>query len=271
MKLSTGVRSIFSTLIFIGLVLGMQACGGSSTPAAPTDQDASGIFTGNGTIDVVAGVSDIKAIIFNNRFLIFSVSQNVVYDGTISNITLKAMTATADVYENGVRTQIGKAVTGTVTTDSQIQTFTISGTGKGSATFDLTYNPEYKTSVATNPRINSEAPNEWAGSIQNLIATQTVPNLEIFDTGTGSPNYSFQSVSTGVQCAFAGDTGIPNSAVNVYTFLEMRPTDGNINCTLSSTPDFTGYATVLSIGGADDTLWYIVTNGTHSVVGEFTH
>ena len=38
MKLSTGVRSIFSTLILLGLVLGLQACGGSSgtSNSAPT-------------------------------------------------------------------------------------------------------------------------------------------------------------------------------------------------------------------------------------------
>lgn len=44
MKLGTGIRSIYSTLIFIGLVLGMQACGGSGGGgglAAPAIANAS--------------------------------------------------------------------------------------------------------------------------------------------------------------------------------------------------------------------------------------
>ena len=51
MKLSTGVRSIFSTLILLSLVLGMQACGGGGgTPnSAPTASSVSIVDDNGGT------------------------------------------------------------------------------------------------------------------------------------------------------------------------------------------------------------------------------
>jgi len=277
MKLFAGVRLLISALFLAVLVFGLQACGGSSggssTPAAPlADQDASGIYTGTGLVNTSVSITDLKAIIYNNRFLIFSESSNIVYDGTISSISGKDMTATANVYESGVQTQPGIAVTATVDTSSQITLFTLNGTGLANGVLNFTFDSAYNTG-ATNPRINSTGTNPlWAGSVYNLVAIQSSSNLEIFDTGSGSPNYQFQTVSKGVSCGYEGDTGIPDSTVNIYTIVEMRDTTGDFGgCTLSTSPNYTGYATVLNVGGTDDTLWYVVTNGTHSIVGVFTH
>lgn len=265
MKLKFGSWSLTPYLMVV-LFLGLQACGGGSAPP-PSDQNASGIYTGTGTVNSVT-TSDFRGIIYNNRFMIFNVSENVVYDGTITNVTLSDMTATADVYDAGVRTQTGVNVTATITTESQIQSFTISGTGKGSATFDLTYDSAYKSVTATKARINSEAPNEWTGNVYNLIATQTTTNLEQFDTGT--PTYDFTTGSTGVNCGYEGDFTHPTD-VNVYPTIMTRVTTSDTACTVDTSASYSGLASVLTTTNTDDTLWYVVTNGVHSVVALLTH
>ena len=272
MKFFVSTRSVFSYLFLLTVFVGLQACsgggGGGSTPAPLTDQDASGIFTGNGTIDVTAGISDIKAIIYNNRFLIFSASQNVVYDGTISKITLKDMAATTDVYIDGVKAQSGVAVTGTVTTDSQIQTFTVSGTGKGSATIEFTYKSQYKSSVANDARIDARSPNQWKGNLYSSMVTQVVNNIAVFDTG--QPDHEYDGNSAGVQCGYEGDFTRP-ATVNVYPTVMVRVTNADTACTVDTATSYSGLSTVVTVATTDDTLWYVLTNGTQSVFGVFTH
>ena len=94
-------RLIQLSAIVFGLAI-LTACFHSSD-SAPPNQDASGIYTGSLAVTGGSTISDLKGMVYNNRFLIFSTSSHLLFDGSISAISSTSVTATADVYENGVK------------------------------------------------------------------------------------------------------------------------------------------------------------------------
>ncbi len=144
----------FIAVLLIGAValFGLQGCSSGSSSSAPPppvvipDQDASGLFK-DGTAELNGGagaimLSDMRAFVHNGRILMFSVAENLLIDGQINSIKGNDYTATVDVYEAGVKTEPAVSVTGKVMTASQI-TGTLNGTGAGSGTFTLTFDPLY--------------------------------------------------------------------------------------------------------------------------------
>lgn len=263
MKLSTGVRSIFSTLIFIGLVFGMQACGsGGGAPAPLPDQDGSGIYSGTATVDVSTEITDLKGIIYNNRIMVFSILTDVVYDGTITSITSDDYTATVDVYENGAISQTGVTVTGKVITANTISgTIGTSGTaGNHNGTFSLTFDSIYNRG-ATPERIEAIGFNQWSGIMYDVQDSNTRIST--------STTLSFTSTGLdAINCDIIDVYSIPSSTVNIYEFTNMEVVNG-ASCPYLGT-GFSGFSSVVDSAPptlTDDVLWIVYTNGTHSAFG----
>ncbi len=258
-------------LFMLSTALLMQGCFWESDDPAPLpNQDASGLFTGSAEINGGSIVSDFKGIIYNNRFLIFSPSAHTLYDGRISDILSSSLTATADVYENGVKTQASISVTGTVITASQM-TLELGGTGKGNGQVQLTYDDIYKRG-ATNGRINSSSPNPlWKGTIYSLMSNHITENFEKNDLSLN--NYSFHSMDIpNTQCGYEGEILIPSTTINIYTVLQKRNVGSDYGvCNVTTAPNYDGFSSVVDGANQDDTLWYAVTNGTHSVFAVLTH
>ena len=272
MKLSTGVRSTFSTLIFIGLVMGMQACGGSkgTPPPAPLpDQDSSGIYSGTATVDVNTDITDLRGIIYNNRFMFFSVTAapHVLYDGTITSIIKDDYTATVDVYENGTKTQTAVAVTGKVLTATSITgTIGTAGTaGNHNGTFTLNYSNEYER-AGTTARIEATGLNKATGT--------TYGTLDLSSSNTFRTDLIFVVLSTGAStCAINEVYAIPDATVNIYTINNIDIIDPTTVCLDSyEGTGYSGMASVIDdgIGGTDNRILIAYTNGTNSVFSLLT-
>lgn len=272
MKLSTGVRSTFSTLIFIGLVLGMQACGGSKAPPAPLpDQDGSGIYSGTATVDVNTSITDLRGIIYNSRLMFFSATAtpHVLYDGTITSISSDDYTATVDVYENGTKTQTAVAVTGKVLTANSITgTIGTAGTaGNHNGTFSLAFDSAYNR-PATTARVNTSGLNRGSWT---AYGTQDIALME-FEART---DFSFFVVNSGGAGCFINNVyTIPDATVNIYKVDNFDIIDTGGNVCLDSY-EGTGYSGLFSlfddaIDGDDSRFLVAYSNGTNSVFGLVT-
>ena len=125
MKLSTGVRSIFSTLIFIGLVLGMQACGssGGGGLAAPVIADASA--------QSYVEATTITTLSFSNSgggSLSSCSASPTLPDGLSIAVSSNASTCEISGAATTIQTAIDYTVTATNTTGSNTATVSIAVT-----------------------------------------------------------------------------------------------------------------------------------------------
>lgn len=279
--MATSTNNHFPSLaiIFISLFIAITgvSCGGGggSTPPPPTDQDAQGLYTtngdGSGTFkdganpDIVKTLTDVKGMIYgslpNQKFIFFDIASNVLYDGTITSITLTAFTGTAVVYNDGVMVDSNVAVSGTITSRSSIDmTLAASGNFVGGSIKGL-FSSEYDKG-ATNARILSDTTPgnpEFKGAVIMAIPGMTTGNFEV----ASDNNYNFSSVKTGptTSCSHIGSVVLATN-VNIYTLSEEITS--TFNCTISLT-NYTGFASVVDGAGTDTRLWYVVTNGTDSI------
>lgn len=246
--------------VFISLtgLLGLQACSSSSTPAPTPDQDASGLFK-SGTAELNSSatmLTDLRAFVHNGRIIVFSVAGNLLFDGQMGTITGDDYTATVDVYETGVKTQSGVAVTGKVTSQSQI-TGTIAGTGNASGTFTLTFDTLY-SKAATFDRVDTSS-SKFIGSVYNTVPSAATNNFDFFS----STNYDLTAfTSSSNRCRIAASY-LTDSSINIYQLTETL-TQTDPGCTMSTTPVYTGFASVVDGTTTDDTLLYATSNGTNA-------
>jgi len=275
-------------IIFISLFIAVIAvsCGGGGgaapapAPAEPTDQDASGIYngTGKGAFIGVNGnaevsLTTVKGMVNGSRFIFFNAdisdaNSNVLFDGTITSITLTNLVGTADVYQGGKIVESDVAVTGVVNGRSSILltlAASASGNFKGGsvdASFDLLYDRG-----ATNARIDNTLSTGWGrGGIKDVF--MIIPNMTTFnfEMRLADDTYQFVTDNPGFTqtCLHVGVVAIPNSAVNLYTVSDSI--FAGLGCVPPGTSTgYTGFSTVVDVDNQDDTLWYAVTNGTYSV------
>lgn len=162
MKLSTGVHSIYSTLIFIGLVLGMQACGGSSAPPPPADANPVGYYAGTLSTTTPSNVDvSAKAIVDSDKFMLVHInnagSNTLLYVGTFTDITVTTFTADVRIYRDGAFERTATITNGSITERSSMSG-TLSGTGNYTATaFSLTYD----TTINTRTPLVSVVTDKW--------------------------------------------------------------------------------------------------------------
>ena len=255
------ISTIAAILLGVASIMGLQGCSSSSdsVTVVPT-QDASGLFNGLGTLNTQS-LDDLKGIVHANRVMLFSVTANLVIDGTLS-VTNDDFTGTVKIYKNGVIADQAASVSGKVTTASSI-TGTITNSTVANGTFELTFDPLYNRGASVS-RIDTSA-FQFDGDIYTSIPDMVTGRALDFISATSYELTLFKPLPN-TQCSIAGSVSIPDSSVNIYLFDEVLTQD-NAECTVSDTPNYTGFASVVDGVFTDDTLLYVVTNGRNSIFG----
>ena len=267
-KFSLTPRHLFA-LVSLSLLVMLQGCFHSKDsapgpdPIVP-DQDASGIYTGSAELNTSPKVmpDDLKGMVYDNHFYIFSVNQHVLYEGTITGITGNDVTGTVDVYVDGELQDNDATMTGSVTTESQMS-LTINGTLKGSGTLTLTYDGIYKRGATLERILTTVEATWWNGN-----AYAKTDSIVLFEFISMTDAFAFAGGTGPYNCVIEIVTGatftIPSENANIYQFNQYEIYHGGAGCTYVGT-GFNGYAAAVDNGGTDNELWAVLTNGTYSV------
>lgn len=201
------------------------------------------------TTDII--ISDMQAMIYNNRLIMLSKAQGFVYDGTMTLNADSTYTADVTVYKDGLK-QGTATIAGSVVENSSING-TLTGTQAGNGSFDLVYATSNST-VSDNARILSTTDNPvWVGKLYG-----TISDFE-YQFKVISPNTfeDFDGASAGAfsGCGFAGTvTPIVNSSLYLINVTEAGRCAGNV----IDNRVFTGFAVSRTDSVADDILIYAI-------------
>jgi len=261
-------------VLFISVILAtLAACGGGGgsspapapKPAPVVNADPTGYYDVNGTATVSGGaivISDLEAMVHNNRLMMMSVANNLMYDIAITKISGNDFTGTATVYTDGQNPMSNVPVTGTITTGSSI-TGALTGTGAGNGTFSLTYASSNDQPSKISRIVNTSPP--WTGPIGNVGPTD---NYQFGIDNTGML-YDFNPIGQGYfrGCSMDGTvTALSNTSLYrvVVTITQCNPVkdlDG----------DYTGLAATQDISDKVLSLTLTKADGSYSVSGNFHH
>ena len=275
MKFLTLARLIISPLILIGLVLGMQACGGGggSTPA-PTDANPTGYYDNTGTVTVdddgagagagVTAISDLQAMINGNRFMMISDAQGLFYDGAITSISVNDFTANVSVFKHGKPIVSPNAtITGTITEKSRIDG-SITGTGAGNSNVDFRLQYASNNNLASDlTRIEGTGLDSWDSEIggendETVLIINAAGNVISMNSAING-NFANCILSSGVFTPING-TSLYNATINV-----TNCADTNANLT------YVGLAATWTFATTDDraVIGVTDTNSIFSINGDF--
>ena len=267
--LPTKFRRIVALMAYALLTACGGGGGGGGDPAPLVNAIPTGYYNNTGTASVLAGAgntqvtaSDLEGMIYNNRLMMQSVAQGLSYDGTIT-ISGNSYSGTLSVYDDGVL--LGTApVSGTITQGSTV-TGTLSGTGAGNGTFTLNY-AATNAQVAALGRVEETANPFWHGPIGGSTS-----DYFFGISASGALGHAGPATSNGTfhGCEFLGDKITPIAGTNLYSVTVMFDPIGCINPNIITVNNYTGLATTRQRVAADDTLVFMVTNGTYSLATDF--
>ena len=254
MKLKFGKWSLTPYLMII-LLIGLQACGGDSSPP-PADANPTGYYdTGSHT---ELGFNDLQALVNGNRLMIMSngnsvaPGSNLFYEGLMT-ITGTNFTAILTAYNNSL-TPISVTATGSFIEGSSI-TGVITG---GGATVDGTFNLGFAN---TNSQASSLANIDgiWASSF-TVIDQFGVDGI----TGQITPFEDFPLNTTFIaDCSISTDsTVLPITSTNLYS-VNFTLTGCTANTDANGT--YTGLATSYSEINPHDHFVLMVSNANKLV------
>ncbi|MBL1259449.1 MAG: hypothetical protein COB33_002825, partial [Thiotrichaceae bacterium] len=160
--------AMFPLILLVLMVLVLQGCSSDSAPALTPepgpDANPVGYYENAGTASVNGGtllIDDLQAMVHGNRIMMMSAKEELLYDGTITDITEDEFTADFTIYYQGSKpTESTATVTGQITEGSSI-TGTLNGSGFGDGTFSLLY-ASTNSEVAAISRIENVTDNtDW--------------------------------------------------------------------------------------------------------------
>ena len=261
------------------LILTLSAASGATLGTASAvgtivnddNADPSGYYSsGSATIkdpgDVTSdlSLSDLKAMVNDNRMLIVSPSTPIVYDVTITDVTQNDFTADVTLYygmdgDYNVfpPDPVVTTMTGTITEGSQISG-TIEGTGIGTGSISLTYSQTNSTNSDITNVVSS-----WKGAINTV--SQIVFDFNISNTagdiavglGSNANDGIFEGCRMTGSISPIADSTLYSLSVNMTESTCGEPTFEG---------DYTGFATTTDSN--HDTLVTVFTNGTVSFSAE---
>ena len=232
---------------------------GQGTIINDDNANPKGYFSGTSTLNSI-NLTDMTGMMFNNRLMMFSPSQNVLFDITSFSSTVNDYTATANVYEAGLLTQAGISLSGTTDEASISGTFS-GGSGLAAGSFNIVYDVDNNIG-ATLARIEATGFGEWTGDIFGIdndssgrFISDSIGNYSISDSNTPACAISFDA-----------SLNIPDSQFNIFEL--NHDVLENSSCEYIST-GHTGFASVLSLNTVD-TIVFAYANGAISLFGVMT-
>ncbi len=275
MKLFAGTRSLFTALILVSLVFGLQACsggGGSSTPATPANANPIGYYAGTLTVASPAQANlTAKAIVDSDKFLLVhidnSATQNtLLYKGTFTAMTATTFTADVRIYRNGAFLRTATISNGSITEKSSMSG-TLSGTGDYTATsFSLTYDTT----------VNARTPLVSANGEIWIVPTTASTGIGLDLNATKLRAFVLDNIAivhdTLKGCSVGG-AGLVLTNLNSGQSGRIRKYNANLvstsNC-VNYAADFslTGYITTFDNTANDDRYLWITYNDNNFFAGE---
>ncbi len=288
MKLIAGTRSLFTVLISMALVFGLQACsggGGSSTPATPAVNTslasaARGYYDGSASIDggtnnnvttattgtKVQAIFDEKGFVIAYKGLDDSNAAIVLmYKGTFTEVSATAFKANVRVYVNGVYQMTSSISNGAIDPGVTL-TGAIVGTGDyANSTGDISFS--YTTDNAKTPPVYAfGTANRWrdAGPTGDLFFN-TATNFDAIFAANSVP------ARLGSCDAIGTDT---TNVINEQTGRIRAFTTPALTGCLNGIDDgqiLNGYLTNYKGGGTDnDRMLIVVSNDDYAYVEMFS-
>ena len=221
-----------------------SSSGGGTPNANPTGYYDSGDVQGG-----PVAVNDLQAMVTGNRIMMMSVSNELLYDGIITDINGSDFTAAFTIYTSG-EAPVTATASGTITGSSAI-TGTLTGSGIGSGQFNLVY-------AITNDQ-TAAITSAWRGAGGGFY----VFGFTVDDAGNLTHDRSATSMPFDT-CKMKGMTN-PVNGTRLYSVnVELT---GCFNPAVNGT--YTGLTTTRDENTTGIRLVYAVSNNTYTLSGEF--
>jgi len=248
-----------SALLLLALItLALSGCflnDDDDDPAPVVNADPTGYYINSGYIqDGSVAVGDLQAMVYDNRIMMLSADNGLLYDGTITNIRGNSFSADFTIYTEG-EFPVTATANGTITSGYSISA-TLDGSGVGSGTFTLLY-AMTNGEVADVARIENTTNETWEAKVGGSFFTQEfiIDNVGILmeDNFMGGGIFS--------SCELDGNiTPISNRSLYSVNVVLTGCSEGGT---------YTGLATSRTDATTDDTLVFAVTDGRYSLDGDF--
>lgn len=207
------------------------------------DAEPKGYYTGSATVNSTT-LTDMTGMMYDNRLMMFSPTANVLYDITITDITLRDVAGTVDVYVDGSIDHVGGVTISGTTDESNIQGTIAGGTGFADGSFDIEFDVG-NNKTATLARIETFGSNKWKGDFHSVDVV--IGDIGFNSTGVygGTTNFPICEFSQGV-------TTIPSVPVSIYQLSNV--VNAFTGCQNGGI-DYTGFGVVLDGTGTDTTMF----------------
>jgi len=261
--------AMFPLILLVLMVLVLQGCSSDSAPALTPepgpDANPVGYYENAGTASVNGGtllIDDLQAMVHGNRIMMMSAKEELLYDGTITDITEDEFTADFTIYYQGSKpTESSATVTGQIIEGLSISG-TLNGSGFGEGTFSLLYASTNSEEAAISRVENGIGKAEWEGPIGSSGASF---QLRVVIDNTGVITSTRTAVGGALtSCDFTGTiTPIGGTSLHSINVSLSDCIGGNAD------GDYTGFAASRTQTNADDRLVFAVSDGRYSPNTDF--
>ncbi len=256
---------VFSALFLsFTAIIALQGCSSSGGDEfVVVDADPTGYYTGTADVKPDSNtdlrVEDLQGMINGTRFMVMSVDNTLLYDGTITDVTANDFTANVTIYKDGLVVST-TTMTGTIAEGSQI-TGTIAGTGAFNGTFTIVF-AQSNSEPSAISKVENIPGEVWSGQ----IGPTTDQQFSIDGSGAlidiSAPTdgvFIFCGLGIGI------DTGTISAIANTRLFdVSLKL----IECDDSNVDgSYTGLATTK---GTDNILVFAYSDGTFAALADYT-
>lgn len=259
-------------LAILGVLSGCGGGGGGGGGGAPpvVNLDPTGYYANTGTLPAL-GITDMQAMIYNNRLIMVSKAQGYYYDGpiTVSGNTITVVSDNLSQLSLPGNNTNTATLNATINPDRSISGTLVHTTDGLSNAFTLNYATGRANSTVADIINTAPANPSWSGPLYNLTTGTLTFNLadNLAGSAAMSTVTSLTTTNTNFQnCVFTG-TVRPIIGTSLY--------EASITASGCTTPtasgSYTGFAALRTQTIPNDTLVIAVysNNTAYGVFGEF--
>jgi hypothetical protein len=254
---------IRNTLLALLAGLALQGCGGGGGTSTPPNANPTGYYSNDGTALVKQvdnttdlSVTDLQALVHDNRIMMMSATEALLYDIAITSISGNSFNGTAAIFLSGQSSGTA-TVSGTITQGSSI-TGMLTGTGAGNGTFSLLYATSNNEVAALSKLEKPDWTSPVGGSATNYQIT--------IDSAGYASEYALVFSGVFNACSvIAYLVTIPDTNMYTNPLGLTGCADADVNAL------YDGYVTTRSQTASDDrlVLMYVHPDKTFAFYGEF--